>query len=78
MDKPQINVDLQKTTPILTANGGKIWQQGYLLRKVSKFVTGTKEDNIMPIQIFFDPETNEILKEGLPDELRYIIEDDQD
>lgn len=78
MEKPQISVDLKKTTPILTESGSKIWLQGFLLRKVSKFVTGTKEDNIMPIQVFFDPETNEILKEGLPDELRYIIEDDQD
>ena len=81
MEKPQISVDLQKTTAILTPNGGKIWQSGYILRKLSKFVTGTKEDNIIPIQIFFDPETLEILEEGLPEEVRYLIKDgegDQD
>jgi len=78
MEKPQISVDLKKTTPVLTPSGKKIWQSGYLLRKVSKFITGTDEDNIMPIQVFFDPESGLILKEGLPDELRYLIEDEQD
>ena len=36
--QPQMSLDLSKTTPILTAAGGKIWHQGYLLRKVSKFM----------------------------------------
>jgi len=76
--QPQMSLDIHKTTPILTAAGGKIWHQGYLLRKVSKFVTGTNEDNVLPIQVFYDPETGEILKDGLPDELKFIIEDDQD
>jgi hypothetical protein len=72
---PQLSLDIKKTTPILTAAGGKIWHQGYILRKVSKFVTGTPEDNVLPIQVFYDPETGEILKEGLPEELKFIIED---
>jgi hypothetical protein len=72
---PQLSLDIKKTTPILTTSGGKIWHQGYILRKVSKFVTGTPEDNVLPIQVFYDPETGEILKEGLPEELKFIIED---
>ncbi len=75
LQQPQMSLDLSKTTPILTAAGGKIWHQGYILRKVSKFVTGTTEDNVLPIQVFYDPETGEILKEGLPNELKFIIED---
>lgn len=76
--QPQVSLDLSKTTPILTAAGGKIWHQGYLLRKVSKFVTGTADDNVLPIQVFYDPETGDILKEGLPEELKFMIADDQD
>ena len=68
--KPQVSLDLSKTTPILTANGGKVWHQGYLLRKVSKFVTGTQEDGIVPVPIFFDVKTGKILVELLPKELR--------
>jgi len=47
--QPQMSLDLSKTTPILTAAGGKIWHQGYLLRKVSKFITVTfcKSFNIL-------------------------------
>jgi hypothetical protein len=75
---PQLSLDITKTTPILTASGGKIWHQGYILRKVSKFVTGSPDDNVLPIQVFYDPITNEILKEGLPEELKFIIGDDQD
>jgi hypothetical protein len=79
MDEMQspMNLDLTKTTPILTPNGKKIWHQGYILRKVSKFVTGTPEDNVLPIQVFYDPETGDILKEGLPAELSFIIEGDE-
>tara|TARA_R110000822_G_scaffold3419_1_gene15083 strand:- start:1299 stop:1529 length:231 start_codon:yes stop_codon:yes gene_type:complete len=67
---PQMNLDLSKTTAINTPSGGKIWQQGMIVRKVSKFVTGTSEDAIVPIPVFYDPETNEILEDTLPKELR--------
>lgn len=76
--QPQMSLDLSKTTPILTAAGGKIWHQGHILRKVSKFVTGTNEDHVLPIQVFYDPETGEILKDGLPDEFKFILEDGQE
>ena len=70
MEQPQLNLDLTKTTAINPSSGGKIWQQGIILRKVSKFVTGTPEDAIVPIPVFFDPETKEINKETLPPEIR--------
>jgi hypothetical protein len=66
----QMNLDLSKTTAIDTPSGGKIWQQGMIVRKVSKFITGTSEDAIIPIPVFYDPETNEILQDTLPPELR--------
>ena len=68
--QPQMNLDLSKTTPIDTPSGGKIWQQGIILRKVSKFVTGTTEDAIIPIPVFYYPQTGNILEETLPRELK--------
>ena len=59
--QPQVNLDLTKTTPVDLPSGGKIWQSGVILRRVSKFVTGTSEDGLIPIPIFYDPETNEIM-----------------
>jgi|TARA_R110000824_G_C15074868_1_gene663750 hypothetical protein len=68
--QPQMNLDLSKTTAIDTPSGGKIWQQGMIVRKVSKFVVGAQEDAIVPIPVFFDPETGKILEDTLPKELR--------
>jgi hypothetical protein len=70
MEQPQMNLDLSKTTAIDTPSGGKIWQQGVIIRKVSKFVTGTTEDAIVPIPVFYDPQTGNILEDTLPRELR--------
>jgi len=66
--KPQI--ELSKTTSIPTENGGVIWQQGVVLRKVSRFITGGDDDAVLPIPVFYDPETGKILKQGLPPELQ--------
>ena len=73
--QPQMNLDLSKTTAIDTPSGGKIWQQGMIVRKVSKFVTGTAEDAIVPIPVFYDPETGKILEDSLPKELREEYKD---
>ena len=66
----QPQIDVSKTTPINTESGKPIWQQGVLLRKVSRFITNSSEDAILPIPVFYDPETGKILEQGLPPELR--------
>ena len=65
-----LNIDLSKTTPVETQSGGKIWSQGVIIRKVSRFVVGADEDALIPIPVFYDNETGEILTETLPKELR--------
>ena len=70
MEQPQLNLDLSKTTAVDTPSGGKIWQQGMIIRKVSKFVVGAQEDALVPIPVFYDPETGNILEDTLPRELR--------
>ena len=68
--QPQLNVDLTNTTSIETPDGGVVFQQGVILRKVSKFVVGSNEDAILPIPVFFDSQTGKILVDTLPAELR--------
>jgi len=68
--QPQLNVDLTNTTSIETPDGGVVFQQGVILRKVSKFVVGSNEDAILPIPVFYDPNTGKILVDTLPMELR--------
>ena len=64
-----MNIDLKNTESVEHANG-KVWAQGFIIRKISKFVAGTPEDALMPIPVFYNPETGEVLQETLPKELR--------
>ena len=70
LNQNQPQLDITKTTTVPTENGSLIWSQGFILRKVSRFITGGEEDGVMPIPVFYDPETGKILKDGLPPEIR--------
>ncbi len=72
----QPQIDLKNTSEVKNFNGGSIFQQGVILRKVSKFVAGTDEDALMPIPVFFDPETNKILTDSVPKDLREEMADE--
>ena len=72
----QPNIDLKNTTSIETPEGNKIFNQGVILRKVSKFVVGAKEDAVIPIPVFYDPQTNLILESTIPADLRDEYKDD--
>ena len=78
MEKPvqQPQIDLKSTTGMKNEEGGSIFKSGVILRKILKFVAGTDNDAIMPIPIFYDPSTNKILGEGLPQELREELKDE--
>lgn len=65
----KLNIDLSKTTAILSEDGNQIFSQGIILRKVSRFITGTPQDGTIPIEIFYDVKTGKILKESLPPQL---------
>jgi hypothetical protein len=69
-------VKLEDTTAFIAPNGNQIFQQGVLLRSVSKFVAGTDEDAVMPIPVFFDPESKKIVGLTLPPEIREEYKDD--
>ena len=74
MKKSQIQqqpqIDLAKTTSVPNDSGGQLFQQGFILRKVSRFITNGDEDAVLPIPGFYDKETGKILKDTLPPELR--------
>ena len=74
VQQPQI--DLKNTQAVKTSEGTSVFQQGVILRKVSKFVAGTNEDALMPIPVFYDPETNKILTDSVPKDLREEMKDE--
>ena len=54
-------IDLKNTTSIENFDGGVLFLQGVILRKVSKFVAGTDSDALMPIPVFYDATSKKIL-----------------
>jgi hypothetical protein len=71
----QMNIDLKDTTAIATPDGVQVFQQGVILRKVSKFVAGTNEDAVMPIPVFFEPATGKLVESTIPLDLREELKD---
>jgi len=68
MQQPQI--DLANSTGVEGFDGGIIFQQGYVLRKISKFILGSDEDGLVPVPVFFDIDSKKIVLDSLPKELR--------
>jgi len=75
MQQQQPQIDLSTTKAMLNTEGGVLFQQGVILRTVSKFVTGTSEDGLIPIPVFYDPATGKILEASVPKELREELKD---
>jgi len=67
---PQAQIDLSTTTAVTSEDGNHIFQEGVILRKVSRFITGGAEDGLIPIPVFFDVKTGKVLTDLLPKELR--------
>ena len=73
--QPQMNIDLKNTEGVFPSKG-KVWKQGVLLRKVSKFVAGSDKAALLPIPVFYDPENGKILEGTVPQDLREEFADD--
>lgn len=49
-----MNISMDKTTPMVCENcGGEVFQEGFLVRKASKFLTGSPQDSLIPIGTLF-------------------------
>ena len=70
-----LNIDFKNTTPVEGFDGGQLFGQAFVIRKVSKFVTGGTEDALLPIPVFYDMETKKIILESVPTELREEYKD---
>jgi hypothetical protein len=50
--------------------GHEVFQEGMMLRKVSKFLTGNPQDGLVPIPIFMCSKCGGVNQEFLPKELQ--------
>jgi len=73
-EQMKMNVDIKQSTPIIDNDGNQIFYEATVLRKISKFLTGTSDDAIIPLQIFVNKD-GKILTELIPKELREEYEE---
>jgi hypothetical protein len=67
----KLNISLDKTTAIVCEEcGNQTFQEGLLIRKASKFLTGTAQDAIVPIPTFFCAKCGHTNNEFYPTELK--------
>jgi hypothetical protein len=69
-EQPRLNINLKNTEIVKSEEGNVVFAEGLILRKASKFMTGTSEDAIIPIPVFYDVVSGKILKDTLPKELQ--------
>ncbi len=70
MNTQQPEIVFKSTTPVEGFDGGQLFKQGFLMRSVSKFITGGTEDALLPIPVFYCKDSNKILLASIPTELR--------
>jgi hypothetical protein len=69
--EPKTSIDVSKTQGIICDKcNHQVFVEGVMLRKASRFLTGTARDAIIPIQVFSCSKCGHVNDEFLPDELK--------
>ena len=72
----QINIDLTKTQAVICSScSNNTFEEAMLLRKVSRFVTGTSQDGLIPVQVVVCKKCGTIVDETYPLQLKRMEED---
>jgi uncharacterized Zn finger protein len=67
MDQMQMNINLEDTTEIKCENcNNNVFNQGVMLRGISRFITGTAQDGVMPIPVFACSKCGHVNTQFLP------------
>ena len=68
-NQQNINVSIKDATPVACEEcQHEVFSQQFMLRKVSRFVTGTTEDGFLPIPVFACSKCGHVNKDFLPPE----------
>lgn len=75
--KPQ--VDLSTSKPMVCSECGyDVFIAGTKIRKISKLITGTAQDVILPIDVFLCGSCGEVNKELLPQQIQTLEEQEKE
>lgn len=63
----QMNINLEDTTEIKCEKcEHNVFNQGVLLRSISRFITGTQQDGVMPIPVFYCAKCGHVNEQFMP------------
>ena len=68
-----ININVSDTEAVVSSSGVRVFAKGVCLRRVSRFVTGSSEDTIIEIPVYYDIVTQEAMYDLLPPDLAKLI-----
>ena len=67
----KLNISLDKTEEIICEQcNHNVFQEGLMLRKASKFLTGTPQDALIPLPVFSCAKCGWVNEEFLPEPLK--------
>lgn len=70
-DQIKLNIDLKKTQEVTCEKcDGKVFTEGLMLRKASKFLAGTAQDALIPLPVFACSACGHVNEEFLPEPLK--------
>jgi hypothetical protein len=70
-EQMNLNITLDKTTAVICSGcEGEVFTDSVMLRKASRFITGTAQDALIPIQVFSCVKCGHVNEEFLPSQLR--------
>jgi uncharacterized Zn finger protein len=70
-EQVNVNITLDKTAAVSCDEcSHEVFQEGVMLRKASRFITGTAQDAIIPIQVFSCVKCGHVNEEFLPTQLK--------
>jgi uncharacterized Zn finger protein len=70
-EQPRLNISLDKTAEIVCDEcSHNVFQEGLMLRKASKFLTGTPVDSLIPLPVFACSSCGHVNEEFLPEPLK--------
>lgn len=73
MNVPQQKIDISKSKAVVCAAcGDDVFIPAMRFRKLSKILTGTSKDAIIPIEVYMCSGCGEVNTELLPDELKNL------
>jgi uncharacterized Zn finger protein len=70
-EQMNLNITLDKTTGMSCDKcSNEIFQEGVMLRKASRFITGTAQDAMIPIPVFACSKCGHVNEEFIPSQLK--------